>query len=210
MTGALRDAGAPELTPMEILAVTAIAYLQPAHPRRTLAPRRPRHQPRRDRAPQTSRSDRRRAPRAGTGAPYAYVTTQKFLEVFGLASLRDLPDIEKLEDEGLLQRPNSEEMIDGVLGLYDDERRLSKDLEFEGAQFEGRGGRLIGNEPPCLIPLYAYTPPRRNLSHRSLSFFGERVESELAKIFGRAHAGCIQQFVKCECGLFNSIGEGGS
>jgi chromosome segregation and condensation protein ScpB len=27
------------------------------------------------------------------GAPYAYVTTKKFLELFGLASLRDLPDI---------------------------------------------------------------------------------------------------------------------
>ncbi|WP_409980799.1 SMC-Scp complex subunit ScpB [Methylocystis sp.] len=26
----LRDAGAPELTPMEVLAVTSIAYLQPA------------------------------------------------------------------------------------------------------------------------------------------------------------------------------------
>ncbi len=34
-----------------------------------------------------------RAPQPG--APYAYVTTKKFLEVFGLASLRDLLDIEK-------------------------------------------------------------------------------------------------------------------
>jgi hypothetical protein len=48
-------------------------------------------------------------PRAPTpGAPYAYVTTKKFLEAFGLGSLRDLPDIEKLEDAGLLQRPASE------------------------------------------------------------------------------------------------------
>ena len=36
---------------------------------------------------------------------FAYVTTKKFLEVFGFATLRDLPDIERLEDEGLLQRP---------------------------------------------------------------------------------------------------------
>src|SRR5208337_2378882 len=36
------------------------------------------------------------------GAPYAYVTTEKFLFEFGLQSLRDLPDLEKLEDEGLL------------------------------------------------------------------------------------------------------------
>src|SRR5271167_2711576 len=34
------------------------------------------------------------------GAPYAYVTTEKFL--FGFESLRDLPDLEKLEDARLL------------------------------------------------------------------------------------------------------------
>jgi segregation and condensation protein B len=43
-----------------------------------------------------------RSPRAG--APVTYVTTGKFLERFGLASLRDMPDMEKLEDEGLLSK----------------------------------------------------------------------------------------------------------
>lgn len=38
------------------------------------------------------------------GAPYTYVTTPRFLSVFGLDSLRDLPDIEKLEDAGLLSK----------------------------------------------------------------------------------------------------------
>ncbi len=41
-----------------------------------------------------------RAPRPG--APYTYVTTSKFLEQFGLDTLRDLPDVEALEDAGLL------------------------------------------------------------------------------------------------------------
>ena len=36
------------------------------------------------------------------GAPYAYVTTEKFLFEFGFELLRDLPDLEKLEDAGLL------------------------------------------------------------------------------------------------------------
>jgi len=40
-----------------------------------------------------------RSPRAG--APYTYVTTQKFLVVFGMESLRDLPDHEGLQDAGL-------------------------------------------------------------------------------------------------------------
>src|SRR5580693_5908735 len=38
------------------------------------------------------------------GAPYAYVTTPGFLGEFGFESLRDLPDIEKLQDAGLLGR----------------------------------------------------------------------------------------------------------
>jgi segregation and condensation protein B len=34
------------------------------------------------------------------GRPYLYGTTQKFLSMFGLSSLRDLPRIEEVEDEG--------------------------------------------------------------------------------------------------------------
>lgn len=42
-------------------------------------------------------------PRSPTpGAPYTYVTTPRFLSVFGLETLRDLPNIEALEDAGLL------------------------------------------------------------------------------------------------------------
>jgi segregation and condensation protein B len=51
------------------------------------------------------------------GAPCAYVTTKRFLEVFGLASLRDLPDIEKLEDAGLLQRLAVKSNFDDILGF---------------------------------------------------------------------------------------------
>jgi chromosome segregation and condensation protein ScpB len=60
-----------------------------------------------------------RAPQPG--APFAYVTTRKFLEVFGFASLRDLPDLERLEAEGLLQRGQGEEDdLDSALGLADE------------------------------------------------------------------------------------------
>ena len=52
-------------------------------------------------------------PRSPTlGAPYAYVTTPGFLSHFGFESLRDLPDIEKLEDAGLLGR-TSEALLGG-------------------------------------------------------------------------------------------------
>ena len=44
-------------------------------------------------------------PRSPTpGAPYTYVTTKHFLAAFGMETLRDLPDIEALEDAGLLSR----------------------------------------------------------------------------------------------------------
>jgi segregation and condensation protein B len=70
-------------------------------------------------------------PRSPTpGAPYAYVTTPGFLAHFGFESLRDLPDIEKLEDAGLIGRTR-ETLLDGddlaselrgVLGLSDEDQ----------------------------------------------------------------------------------------
>lgn len=38
------------------------------------------------------------------GAPYTFVTTDQFLLVFGMKSLRDLPDRDQLEDAGLTAR----------------------------------------------------------------------------------------------------------
>lgn len=35
------------------------------------------------------------------GAPYTFVTTDSFLAVFGMESLRDLPDSEQMQDAGL-------------------------------------------------------------------------------------------------------------
>jgi segregation and condensation protein B len=42
-----------------------------------------------------------RAPQPG--APFAYVTTRRFLDLFGFGSLRDLPDLERLEATGVLR-----------------------------------------------------------------------------------------------------------
>jgi len=136
-SGELRDAGAPELTPTELLAVTAIAYLQPAT--RAELSRLAGKEISRDVVGRLKRLDlidgALRAPEPG--APFAYVTTKKFLEVFGLATLRDLPDIERLEGEGLLQRPQAEIDIDEALGLVEDEGEVfERAMEFEGAEFE--------------------------------------------------------------------------
>jgi segregation and condensation protein B len=110
-----RAAGPPALTPTELLTVTAIAYLQPAT--RAELSQFAGREISRDVVGSLKALDLIAAgPRAPMpGAPYAYVTTRKFLEVFGLASLRDLPDIERLEDEGLLERPQPEADLDAVL-----------------------------------------------------------------------------------------------
>ena len=67
--------------------------------------------------------------------PFAYVTTKRFLEVFGLASLRHLPDIERLEEEGLLRRPHSNIDLDGALGILGEDHPLFADaMELDEAE----------------------------------------------------------------------------
>ena len=117
-----RNHGVPELTQTEMLIVTAIAYLQPAT----------RAQLKQMTGKQVSRDVIGSLKRYGLidaalrapepGAPIAYVTTSKFLEVFGLASLRDLPDMERFEQEGLLELSQPSEELDRVLGVSDDEQ----------------------------------------------------------------------------------------
>jgi segregation and condensation protein B len=54
--------------------------------------------------------------------------------VFGLASLRHLPDIERLEEEGLLQRPQPDIDLDDALGILgEDDPVFEDDMEFEEA-----------------------------------------------------------------------------
>lgn len=54
-------------------------------------------------------------PRSPTpGAPHTYVTTKHFLSAFGLETLRDLPDLEGLEDAGLLSRQALKETALGL------------------------------------------------------------------------------------------------
>lgn len=66
-----------------------------------------------------------RAPRPG--APYTYVTTNEFLSRFGFNTLRDLPDMEALEDAGLLSK---DKLLAGELPvLPDDDENRDNDEE---------------------------------------------------------------------------------
>ena len=120
-----QEARAPALTATENLVVTAIAYLQPvtrAELSRLLG-----KEVSRDTIARLKRLDLVGAgPRMpALGAPLTYVTTHRFLSVFGLGSLRDLPDIEALEDAGLLARgapvAPQPDALDDVLGVRPDD-----------------------------------------------------------------------------------------
>jgi segregation and condensation protein B len=92
------------LTPIEAATLTAIAYFQPVT-RGELAEIFGREVSRDLIGSLRAQGLIAAGPRSPQpGAPYAYVTTPAFLSQFGFESLRDLPDLERLEDAGLLAR----------------------------------------------------------------------------------------------------------
>ena len=109
-----------ELTKTETFALTAIAYLQPVT--RGEISKLAGREISRDVIGSLKRhgliDGAIRAPQAG--APFAYVTTRKFLEAFGFATLRDLPDLERLKAEGLLRSGQGDDDLDGALGLAEE------------------------------------------------------------------------------------------
>ena len=68
------------------------------------------------------------------GAPYTLVTTRTFLSSFGLETLRDLPNVELLEDAGLLSR---ERMFDGDIPIASDEQDEQADFDDESQDHQG-------------------------------------------------------------------------
>jgi segregation and condensation protein B len=108
-----------DLTRTESFVLTAIAYLQPVT--RAEISRLAGREISRDIIAALKRhgliDGAIRAPQPG--APFAYVTTRKFLEAFGFASLRELPDLERLKAEGLLQGGQGD--LDSALGLAGEE-----------------------------------------------------------------------------------------
>ncbi|WP_312524727.1 SMC-Scp complex subunit ScpB [Paracoccus sp. (in: a-proteobacteria)] len=92
-----------DFTPNEALVLTIIAYMQPVT--RGAISRLTGREVSRDLIARLHRQALiARGPRSPEpGAPYTYVTTPGFLIQFGLETLRDLPDIEALQDAGLLK-----------------------------------------------------------------------------------------------------------
>ena len=128
---------AAELTRTEIFALTAIAYLQPVT--RGEISKLAGREISRDVIAALKRhgliDGAIRAPQPG--APFAYVTTRTFLEAFGFATLRDLPDLERLKAEGLLQCGQGDDNLDSALGLTGEDDEDTVDAEHELDDAEG-------------------------------------------------------------------------
>ena len=109
--------GAPALSDFEAMVLTAIAYFQPIT-RGDLSKIFGKEVSRDTIASLRNANFLASGPRSPTpGAPYTYVTTKQFLSAFGMETLRDLPDIEALEDAGLLGRPTGDKeeiMVDAI------------------------------------------------------------------------------------------------
>jgi chromosome segregation and condensation protein ScpB len=65
------------------------------------------------------------------GAPHTYVTTPAFLTLWGLASLRELPDLDRLEDAGLLGKAPLPEELRGALSIRDDDEVDAEEEDHE-------------------------------------------------------------------------------
>lgn len=145
MAGAIRAAGmtslAAELSQHESLVLMAIAYFQPVT----------RGELGRIFAKEVSRDTIAAVHREGLieagprspqpGAPYTYVTTPAFLSRYGFETLRDLPEIERLEDAGLLSKAALLEP-DILESLY-----AAEDGEELGAVSAQQSRRVQGNMP---------------------------------------------------------------
>jgi segregation and condensation protein B len=110
-----------DLTQLEQLVLTAVAYFQPVT-RAGLANILCRNISRDVIAALRSAGLIATGPRSPQpGAPHTYVTTPAFLTLWGLPSLRELPDLARLEDAGLLGKAPLPEELRSALGISDDD-----------------------------------------------------------------------------------------
>ena len=59
--------------------------------------------------------------------------------MWGLPSLRDLPDLDRLEDAGLLGKAPLPEQLRGALGIRDDDEYEDEDRAASAADDDGAG-----------------------------------------------------------------------
>jgi chromosome segregation and condensation protein ScpB len=135
-----------DLTPLEKLVLTAVAYFQPVT-RAGLGDILGRIISRDVIAALRGAALIATGPRSPQpGAPHTFVTTPAFLTLWGLSSLRDLPDLDRLEDAGLIGTAPRPEDLRGALGIRDDDEdedgAAKVDADKDGEVSEEHAGGL--------------------------------------------------------------------
>jgi chromosome segregation and condensation protein ScpB len=137
-SGAVASKGL-DLTPLEKLVLTAVAYFQPVT-RAGLSDILGRIISRDVIAALRGSGLIATGPRSPRpGAPHTYVTTLAFLTLWGLASLRDLPDLARLEDAGLIGKAPLPQDLRSALGISGDDADDDEDRAASAADDDGDG-----------------------------------------------------------------------
>jgi chromosome segregation and condensation protein ScpB len=135
-SGAVASKGI-DLTPLEKLVLTAVAYFQPVT-RAGLADILGRIISRDVVAALRGFGLIATGPRSPQpGAPHTYVTTAAFLTLWGLPSLGDLPDLDRLEDAGLIGRAPLPDELRSALGIGGDDADEDQDRAASAADDDG-------------------------------------------------------------------------
>jgi chromosome segregation and condensation protein ScpB len=133
-----------DLTDLEKLVLTAVAYFQPVT-RAGLANILCRNISRDVIAALRGAALIATGPRSPQpGAPHTYVTTPVFLTLWGLPSLRDLPDLDRLEEAGLLGRAPLPDELRSALGIRDDDEDEDGAAEIDADEDGEVGEHYVG------------------------------------------------------------------
>ena len=65
------------------------------------------------------------------GKPLTWITTDGFLDHFGLQTLMELPGLEELQSSGLLDKRPAIETLPGTPDMFEDEERIAQEEEAE-------------------------------------------------------------------------------
>ncbi len=127
--------------------------------------------------------------------PYTYVTTPHFLSAFGLETLRDLPDIEALEDSGLLSRHVAQEELAAPKG-EDAEADEESSFASDGYWLQSLCHRRteIFCQTLCCCPSLGEREPRSFLRKDMISKAAHDSELPADAAAGMVHKQAVEDF----------------
>ena len=72
------------------------------------------------------------------GKPLTWITTDGFLDHFGLQTLMELPGLEELQSSGLLDKRPAIETLPGTPDMFEDEERIAQEEQAQEEEAEAQ------------------------------------------------------------------------